>query len=233
MKNGINIRKELQEMDFSYSGVDYDADSIQDENHYELCKDDYCRCSRIEATINSVDHKGISKFICEAFSITDDRMASNISEVCSKLTVDDFEVRVCGGYYGEETDGVVFDNYSIITEIEDVIDIKKSRKKKLEKLKLSIEEEERIKKILISEYGYLLDNLKDSRFSIIEISPKDIIFPSKRHADNVGKKYLYSYRKHKICGIVKERGGKYLVIDGYHRITANLKSFRIKVILSN
>jgi len=234
MKNDIDIRKELQSMDFSYSGgVNYDAESIQADDHYERCAGDYCRCSRIEATINSIDHKEISNLICERFSITDDRIASQIRKVCSKLTVYDFEVRVCGGYYGEETDGVVFDNYSIFTEFENIIDVKKARKKKLEMLKLSIEEEERIKKILISEYGYLLDSLKESRFSIIEISPKDIIFPSKSHADNVGKKYLYSYRKHQICGIVKERDGKYLVIDGYHRITANLKSEKIKVILSN
>ncbi len=99
-------------------------------------------------------------------------------------------------------------------------------------IKISEEETKIIKKILISEYGYLLDSLIDADFSIIEVNTSDIIFPSKRHADNVGKKYLYSYRKHKICGIVREKGGKYLVIDGYHRITANLKFQKIKVILN-
>lgn len=229
-----SIRDRIVAMDFQYSGcIDYDSNSIQDENHDELCRNDYCRCSRMEFYINSIDRNAVAMYICENFGIVNERTISQIKEICKNLTDDDFECHVCGGYYGEETDGITLDNYQLITDIENVIDIKKARKKKLDMLKLSAEENELIKKILISEYGYLLDNLKDSEFAIIEVNTSDIIFPSKRHADNVGKKYLYSYRKHKICGIVREKGGKYLVIDGYHRITANLKSEKIKVILSN
>ena len=45
-------------------------------------------------------------------------------------------------------------------------------------------------------------------------------------------KNLESYKKHKICGVVREKNGKYLVIDGYHRIKANFNKPTIKVILA-
>jgi len=233
MKNDIDIKKELVNIDFEYSGcIDYEAESIQSPDHDTICANDYCRCSTMNMYINSINNDEISKYICDKFDIKDNIIKNRVLNICRKLTIDDFECHVCGGYYGEETDGITLENYNIISELELAIDIKKSREKKLQLIKLSEKENEKIKKILISEYGYLLDKLKNSNFSEIEISTSDVIFPSKIQSDNVGKKYLYSYKKHKICGIVRQKGDKYLVIDGYHRITANLKNEKIKVILS-
>lgn len=228
----IDIKKTIQNLDFEYYGVNFEYDNVQSENHHNICAGDYCRCSHIESSITSVDHITTALSICKAFNITNDATKSQILKVCEKLTVDDFEVNVIGGYYGEETNGVSLVNYSIIIDLENIIDLKKARKEKIKKLDLSSKESDYIRKILVSEYGYLLESLKNSTFSIIEVETKDIVFPSKIQSDNVKKKYLYSYRKHKICGIVRESNGKYKVIDGYHRITSNLNRSTIKVILS-
>ncbi len=229
----MSVRDNIMDIDFICSGgVEYDTNSILDENHEELCRDDYCRCSTMEVDINSVDSIELCQHICDRFDIDSINIVNQIRKVCDRMTNTDFEAQICGGYYGEELDHIRLENYEKISDLENIINIKMSRMKKLEKIELSNKETKTLKKILISEYGYLLESLKDSKFSIIEISTSDVIFPSKKHADNVGKKYLNSYRKHKICGIVKERNGKYLVVDGYHRTTVNLKSDKIKVILS-
>ena len=226
----LEVRNKLKAISFE-SYIDYDSNSEQDEDHDEICKDDYCRCSTLRPVINSINKQAICNQICEEFGITDKRIISAIEKVCEKMTNDDFECQVVGGYYGEEMNGITLDGWQIVTDLENIIDLKKARKLKIEKLTEIYKETEKIKKILISEYGYLLENLKDAKFAIIEVSPNDIIFPSQRHLNEVSNENLESYKKHKICGIVREKDGKYLVIDGYHRIKANFDKLTIKVIL--
>ena len=82
------------------------------------------------------------------------------------------------------------------------------------------------------EYGYLLDGMKDADFSLIEVDPKDIVFPQKNYSKKLSSEKVKGYKSHQgICGVVRIKGGKYHVVDGYHRITANLSKPRIKVIL--
>jgi hypothetical protein len=230
-KKKITVKDRLLNINFQYGGgVEFNYDSIQDEYHDEICKGDYCRCSTIETEMISVDKVVLSKIICQQFAISDHRV-SQIDNICSKMTIDDFECQISAGYYGEEFDGIELDNSQLLEELENVIDVVKARYEKLKKIKLSTKKVTELKNILIKEYGYLLDSLIDAEYSTIEVLTSDIILPSKLQADNVGKKYLYSYKKHKICGIVRKKGDKYLVIDGYHRVTTNLKSHKIKVIL--
>lgn len=226
------IRDILKELDFS-SYIDYDSNSEQDENHYELCKDDYCRCSTMHPIIQSFDYKHISNRINEEFDIVNEKIKYCVERICSTLTIEDFECHVCGGYYGEEMDGITIDNFDILNKLEENIDIIVARKNKLKKINISSIEDEKIRNILIMEYGYLLDDLKTSTFSVIEVDTKNIILPQEEHANNLNEDKVKSYKNHSgICGIVREKNGKYKVIDGYHRITANLNKSKIKVILS-
>ncbi len=103
----MEIRDEIIKLDFQYNGcIDYEANSIQDEGHYELCKDDYCRCSTMEFYINSIDRDIILKYFCDTFDVISNNQISQLRSICEKLQIYDFECRVCGGYYGEETDGI-------------------------------------------------------------------------------------------------------------------------------
>ena len=227
------IRDTLKEIDFSYYGVDYDSNSETHENHDELCKDDYCRCSTMSPVINSIDYREISKYIIDNLAITNEKIQYCVERICSTLTIEDFECHVCGGYYGQEMDGITIENYKILDKLEESIDIIVSRKNKLKKLNDVSVSDDKIRNILIMEYGYLLVDLKISTFSIIEIDTNDIIFPQEEHSKNLNDDKVKSYKNHSgICGIVKEKNGKYKVIDGYHRITANLNKPIIKVILS-
>lgn len=221
--------------DIDYIGyIDYDSNPEEAYDHDERCKDDYCRCTTLHPTINSFDYKDIVKRICEQFNIENEKIIYCIDRICSTLKNEDFYCNVCGGYYGEEMDSIVIDNYDILNKLEENINIKLARKNKIAKINESVELDDNIRNILIMEYGYLLDDLKNATFSIIEIDPKHIILSQTEHAKNLNKDKVNGYKNHQgICGVVKEKNGIYRVIDGYHRITANLNKSKIKVILSN
>lgn len=226
------IRDILKEIDFS-GYIDYDSNPEEAYDHNERCKDDYCRCTTLHPTINSFDYKNIVTRICEQFNITNEKIIYCIDRICSTLTNDDFYCNVTGGYYGEELDSIVIEDYNILNKLEENIDIKLARKNKLAKIDESVELDDKIRNILIMEYGYLLEDLKTATFSIIEIDPKNIILSQEEHANNLNKDKVNGYKNHQgICGIVKEKNGIYRLIDGYHRITANLNKSKIKVILS-
>ena len=91
---------------------------------------------------------------------------------------------------------------------------------------------EKIRKVLELEYGYLLNDMSDATFSIIEVDPKDIVFPQKNYLKTLSSEKIKGYKNHQgICGVVRLKGGKFNVVDGYHRISANLYKPKIRVIL--
>ena len=81
------------------------------------------------------------------------------------------------------------------------------------------------------EYGYIIPELVDKDFEIIEICKDDIHFGNKEHLNKVKEKNLEFYRDENYKGIrgIVYFDGKYRVIDGYHRINTSNKS-KIKVI---
>jgi len=231
-KEILSIREQLRKLDFHYY-IDYELNSEQAEDHYERCANDYCRCTTISPEVRSFDYKEVVRIIVEHFAIENEKVKYCVERICSTLTKDDFYCDKSGGYYGEELDSICIDNYEVLNKLEEVIDIKVARKKKLDKINEENKVDDQIRKVLVMEYGYLLDDLKTSKFSVIEINPQDIIFPQEEYAKKLSIKKIEGYKNHfGICGIVKAKGSKYKVIDGYHRITANLKKSKIKVILS-
>lgn len=231
----IDIRETLQNLDFQYV-LDYDSNREVAYDHYERCANDYCRCSTISPSLNNIDHTAILEHICERFNITEEKTKYCIERICSTITEEDFNFEVCGGYYGQELESLTIDNTNIINKLEEILDIKKARKNKIDNLnqiaknKIS---DDNIRKILVMEYGYLTEELKNSSFTIIEVDTNNIVLPQKEHANNLNQNKIKQYRNRKgICGIVKKVGNKYKVIDGYHRVTANMNKPTMKVILS-
>jgi len=228
----LSIREILSKLDFLYD-VQYDLNTEYAEDHDERCKDDYCRCSTISPEVSSFAYKDIAAKIIRQFDIKNEKIIYCVDRICSTIRIDDFYCLKSGGYYGEELDSITIDNYEILDKLEESIDIKLSRKRKLDKLKNESELDDKIRDVLTMEYGYLLDYIKASSFSIIEIDTKDIIFPQTEYLKTLSSAKVGVYKNHSgICGIVRLSGNKYKVIDGYHRISSNLHKSKIKVILS-
>lgn len=231
----------IEKIDFSYtSAIDYDYNRVQADDHDESCADDYCRCSTIEdCVITKVNQVEFVRVIKEYLSIDtgNDSFNNDIINICKDLSDTDFSFNICGGYYGEEMGSITLESH-IVNKLTNIFCVKAYRREKLKKIELNQKKsdyilDEYVKRILTEEYGYVLDSLKNSRFTIIEVNTKDIVFPQKDYNEFIKNSNLSGYKNKKgICGLVKKVDKKYHVIDGYHRINANLDKEKVKVILS-
>ncbi len=193
---------------------------------------DYCRCTTIErAWIESIDVKDIINKLYTKYC----KEHSEINEycfdrICSALRIYDkdfYEVETCGGYYGEEVDGVYFENeekifnaYNEILELETDID--------------------KIKYVLKLEYSYLLDRLMYMTSAKIEnVITEKIKLPQKEYFVKLNKEVIEDYKDRKlpiaVCIKNKDRFydafDTYTLVDGYHRFIANKDRATNKIIV--
>lgn len=132
-----------------------------------------------------------------------------------------WNVEVMLGYYGQEIGDV-----SIRPECAALIEADIEKAIALGTIK------EKAVFLLCLENGRLLPELEGKDFEIKTIGIDEVEFGNKEHAERAGSKEnaFYSDRSYfGIRGVVMESGGKYRVVDGYHRISST-KSKTIKVI---
>jgi hypothetical protein len=134
-----------------------------------------------------------------------------------------WEVQVCGGYYGQEIDDIILDD-SVARKVEEQLD------KAFDIIDLT----ERIEYLLMLEYGKILPELKDRKYSIETIERDSIIFGSDEHYRKVNTKSLdhYSDRNYTgIRGIALSKNDKFRLIDGYHRSSTS-ENRTIKLVIA-
>jgi hypothetical protein len=176
---------------------------------------DYCRCSRITNTkITSVYIEQIIEEL--SYTLTDEFLKYAIDRVIRLSGLQDtskWTVRVRGGYYGEETDGVELDSLSLSALQKDLTAIN------------TLSNKERIEFLLTKEYGYLLESVKECvRWEIVTVKRTSLILPNQERLFYVRKMdtaLIESYVLYKRArGIAIKDENKFRLIDGYHRISA-------------
>ena len=222
----------LVDNDFKGYGLkyDYNTRSNCDESG---CGDEYiCRCSTIEnARVEDVDvkiivdkiyalyfdnskstkrHNTINSILYGMGKEIDIYTIDRIVRAHKIWKSDNWDISIEGGYYGEELGDIKIIE-SLAKRIERDLD-----------LAFDIDDlDKRIEFILNIEYGYILPELVNSKYEIVEIKKSDIIFGSDDHYRKIQTKNLehYSNKNYSgIRGIVKEKDGKFRLIDGYHRV---------------
>ena len=189
------------------------------------CDDDYCRCTTIEhAWIDNINVNEVVRKLYDTHSRTD----SDINEYCfDRLCYafkiydkDYYEIEKCWGYYGQEIEGVWFENERNIFE---------SYYEMLEK-NTSLE---KIQYCLKREYGYLIDCVKSATSAtIIEVSPNDICPPQTEYFIKLENKVIEEYKNRKLpIAVCIRDGNKYRLIDGYHRFVANKDRDSVNIIV--
>jgi hypothetical protein len=222
----------LVDNDFKGYGLkyDYNTRSNCDESG---CGDEYiCRCSTIEnARVEDVDvkiivdkiyalyfdnskstkrHNTINSILYGMGKEIDIYTIDRIVRAHKIWKSDNWDISIEGGYYGEELGDIKIIE-SLAKRIERDLD-----------LAFDIDDlDKRIEFILNIEYGYILPELVNSKYEIVEIKKSDIIFGSDDHYRKIQMENLehYSNKNYSgIRGIVKEKDGKFRLIDGYHRV---------------
>jgi hypothetical protein len=216
--------------------VEYDYERSQCTcNAYE--DGDYCRCTTIErAWVESINvHQVIEKFYKKYCPEQSKINRYCFDRICTAFKIydkDHYEVESCGGYYGEEIEGVYFDNESGLLEA--FADL------------LALETDiEKIKYVLEIEYGYLLERIKNKTVAKIEMVNTDsIVLPQQEYFVKLDREVIEDYKNRDlpIAVCLKEKeivseffdryNYRYILVDGYHRFIANKdKKMMVVVVL--
>lgn len=219
--------------DFYYfSYVDYDYDRERECSYDNNICDGICRCSRItRCQISSVD---TWKF-AEQISLIEN--ASILTYCIDRLLVinqihytDYWDFNITRGYYGDEFEGLKFLKADDVNE-------------QLSKLYSIADDSARIKFVLVAEYGYLLESIKDLVFGLEVIKRDEIKIPNLQYSQEVNPEHYQSEQwragiKHKhlsyqgpIAVLRENSAGQLILIDGYHRYAASEGETNVKVIV--
>lgn len=225
--------------------VNYDYDTMHSCEESGCDSEGICRCGTIENA--RVEDINVPRFVLGIYelynpvtkdkTILRDRKIKSllfesdneeiniycIDRICRILKVWDtnkWEVETCGGYYGEEVNGVVFSEIKSLEEkVERVLELNTIK--------------EKIDYILLLEYGHILPELKDKNYALIDISKGDVIFGSEGHYHKISNEDLSHYSEKEysgIRGIVLPKGDKYRLIDGYHRMYSANDKKKVRVL---
>jgi hypothetical protein len=213
----------LSSYNWQYAGVEYDYER---ESHCDEsgCNEsgDYCRCSTIHsAHITEVRIPDIRTVLSNGRSLTE------IGKYClERLLVANkiwdpsiWEVKVCGGYYGQEVDGVELDPGIAALCDNDI--------RALLALKT---DKERIEFVLVKEYGYILEPLKGRYYKVGTVDKEDLTYQDD-HYHRLDSAVVNGYRKDYDLprGLCLRKGDLFRLIDGYHRVAAGDGKLRMVI----
>jgi hypothetical protein len=223
---------ELKDKNFHYSGVEIDYQREYNCSSYGCDSEGICRCSSIyNAEVSNINVSDIVMSIYEdiydnskstkrnniinsLFGIEKELEIYTIDRILRKSFIYDkniWEIEIEGGYYGQEIGDVKLDD-KYADKLSDKINYA-----------LSIDNfKERVEYLLTLEYNYILPELLNKNYRIVNVKKSDIVFGNDKHLKCVSEKELefYTDREYKgIRGVVLKKENKYKVIDGYHRLS--------------
>jgi hypothetical protein len=223
---------ELKDKNFHYCGVEIDYQREYNCESYGCDQEGICRCSSIyNAEVSTVNVSDIVSSIYEdiydnskstkrnniinsLFGIEKELEIYTIDRILRKSFIYDkniWEIEIEGGYYGQEIGDVKLDG-KYADKLSDKINYA-----------LSIDNfKERVEYLLTLEYNYILPELLNKNYRIVNVKKSDIVFGNDKHLKCVSEKELefYTDKEYKgIRGVVLKRENKYKVIDGYHRLS--------------
>jgi len=225
--------------------TDYDYNDYRDCESYGCDEEGICRCGTIDDAhvisvkippmVNEIYENYFDNSLSTKRNSTINTILGGVSKEIDIYTIDrilrinkvyepsNWEVQVCGGYYGQEIDDVILDD-SIAKKIEDQLD----------KAFSIIDLSERVEYLLMLEYGKILPELKDRKYSVETHERDSIIFGSDEHYRKVNTKSLdhYSDKNYTgIRGVALYKVDKLRLIDGYHRSSAS-ENRTIKLVIA-
>ena len=197
----------LTKSHFRWDAVEYEYDRTSCSGRCSY----YCRCSKIiNAQVKSVDMRKLVKGVIG--SSTDTLLNYCVDRLLTHSgmsKVDNYAVDIGSGYYGEEVDGVRFDDTLPTDEL-----------RTLE----ALDDKSRIEFVLKKEYGHLLPVLNDVvAYKVVYIMPDVIHIGQIDHYRRLNKDVVAGYKEYElpigVC-VFNDENGEHRLIDGYHRLMA-------------
>lgn len=200
---------------FRYSSyVEYEYDTYRAcQEGSDCCNNDYCRCGKIiNTSVTSVNFNSLLEFLSKDYEedVITTYCIDRILRVWELYDTSNWEVKVGGGYYGEEVYGVSLN--------QNVIDSICTSLKEIEPLS----DIDKVKKCLQYEYGYVLPIIETAQTAkICTLKMEEIKLFNDTYSKKISKKSISYYELYDLPRAVCIKvGDKYQVVDGYHRALA-------------
>jgi hypothetical protein len=217
-KRGINMEKFYKTNLLWVIDYDYDRSGC-------TCDEDICRCTTIEDRwINNIDVNQVKSKLYNQHktqnSIINEYCFDRICHIFKIYDKDCYEIEVVNGYYGEEIEGIWFNNEEEVFNAYN----------KLCQLDSDIE---KIKYCLELEYGYLIDSVKSAvKMKLIDVSPNEIYLPQMEYFKRIDKDVVDAYKRTALpIGVCVKNDNHYKLIDGYHRFVATKDREKVLIIV--
>jgi|ERR1035437_662304 hypothetical protein len=98
---------------------------------------------------------------------------------------------------------------------------------------LKLKRHKQMEFLLTQEYGYLLPQLKNQKWSIKYISPASVYLGADNHKKNLNQELQNDYQNLDVpVGVCLREGKRYRLVDGYHRFSANASKEKFFVIVN-
>ena len=225
--------------------LEYDYDTNRYCSEHGCDDEGICRCSSIEnaevlairipSLVNEIYANYFDNTLSTKRNSTINTILGGVTKEIDLYTIDrilrinkayeptNWEIQVCGGYYGQEIDDIILED-SVARKIED----------ELEMAFDLIDLTERVEYFLKLEYGHILPALQGLKYSIEMVERDSIIFGSDEHYRKVNTENIdhYSDKNYSgIRGIALVKDGKFRLIDGYHRSSTS-ENIKIQLLIA-
>jgi hypothetical protein len=200
--------KQIEDLDFHYHGV---------EVTYMRCS---CSCGKIsEVEVSEVDLNQIMWAVCNYLELNTELDRYCVDRMIRKANLYnkyDWDWEISNDYYGDCIEKVVPAYNTFYTYINSYMKYES--------------EEDKILCLLSLEYDYILDKIRNKKWSIIDINLDDIIIPNKEHMSSIESESWYEENELPICVCIK-KGNKFELIDGYHRLKSLKNKDKIRTVV--
>lgn len=220
-----NKKKYIEQFNFRWmSGIDYDYNYSYPCD--SSCNDGYCRCG-VVGGLNyiTIDTESLSKEICE--KIED---ISTVERYCIGRIITSFklweterwEISSSSGYYGEEVDGIDFDQSIQLNQA-------------INNMLAYSEDIDKIRFVLELEYDSILPMEGMTSARVNEVNYSSLRAGNDPYARMIkkGEVDFVKLNDEIPIGVYRKDGDVYVLIDGYHRFTkAGLeKKEKVKIVV--
>jgi hypothetical protein len=191
----------------------YYVDVSYERTHCTGHCDDYCRCtSLVNTRVKPIDHRAVvSRMLAGCTNPLLVYCAERVLRFSKIDNVDSWDVKVGGGYYGQEIHGVFLDD-----------DIANKICSHFQTLN-NCSPKEMVEYVLKMEYGFVLPAIEAiTNWSIQTVDYESIIFPNQDRFEYTRKVdaalvEMYTDWPYPLGVAVRVDGNKNRLIDGYHR----------------
>jgi hypothetical protein len=206
--------------------AEYDYDYVRDCSTYGC--DSICRCGRYEnlrvtAVTPSVanfeierpykDKAGRTRKKAYAVSTIESYCIDRLLRIFKAYDPSLYTVSTSSGYYGEEIDGIHFDQpLALCTAVQQVLLLEK--------------DVDKVKFVLQQEYQFLLPQVKAASRVDVRVVELSQVGLNEEYASRLKKDALaqtYAFADEVPVGILRKVTGGFMLVDGYHRFHALLQ----------